>query len=80
MMGLNVGKRSKYLTFRKGGGVFIFTVLIFSTLVAIVDGQPAEGDSGTYSEDFTTTNYMDDLYTSVAGWGSGSSERNSATW
>ncbi len=70
-MVLNVGKRSKHLTFRKGWGVFIFTVLVFSTLVIIVDVQPTESDSGTYSEDFTTTYYMDDSYTSVAGWGSG---------
>ncbi len=64
-------KVKKQLNLRKGWGIFVSTVLIFSTLVLFVHVQSVEGISGTYDEDFTTTTYMSSYGNNVSGWSSG---------
>ena len=64
-------RTNKQLILRKGWGIFIAAILIFSTVALLADIQPTEAASGSYSEDFTTTTYIDSANTNVASWGSG---------
>ena len=57
-----------------GGKAFIF-ILIFSFIAFLNNNsnpiQLAQAASGTFTEDFTTTTYMDEANTNSSGWGTG---------